>query len=120
MDDICRLAVCKCPNIVSGPMHWALHTVETWCNKGELSVNLNETELIVFTRTGKLSGFFEPHFLGGYLLRCMLVKYLWVAQDSWLTWREHVDVKVRKADNLFWACRRACGATWSLRPKVVH
>jgi hypothetical protein len=31
-----------------------------------------------------------------------------------------VDVKVRKAHNLLWACRRACGEMWGLRPKVVH
>jgi hypothetical protein len=30
-----------------------------------------------------------------------------------------VDVKVRKAENMLWACRRACGATWVLSPKVV-
>ena len=106
--------------MVSGLMHWALHTVETWCNKGELSVNLNGAELVVFTRRRKLSGFLEPHFLGITLLHSMLAKYLWVAQDSQLTWWEHVDVKVRKAHNLLWACRRACGATWGLRPKVVH
>jgi hypothetical protein len=27
---------------------------------------------------------------------------------------------VRKARNLLWACRRACGASWDLRPKMVH
>jgi hypothetical protein len=32
----------------------------------------------------------------------------------------NVDVKARKADSLLWARRRACGATWGLRPKVVH
>jgi hypothetical protein len=32
----------------------------------------------------------------------------------------NVDVKVREADGLLWSCRRACGATWGLRPKVVH
>jgi len=31
-----------------------------------------------------------------------------------------MDVKVRKADSLLWACRRPCGASWGLRPKVVH
>ena len=36
--------------------------------------------------------------------------------DSRLTWRKHVDVKVRKAHNLLWAY----DATWGLRPKVVH
>jgi len=29
-------------------------------------------------------------------------------------------VKMRKARNLLYACRRACGARWSLRPNVVH
>jgi len=65
MDDICCLEVGKCQNMVSEPMHCALRTVETWCNKDELSVNLNETEIIVFTRRRKLSGFFEPHFFWG-------------------------------------------------------
>jgi len=110
----------KCPNTVSGLKHWALHTVEIWCNEVSLSVKLNKTDLVVFTRRRKLSGFLEPHFFGFTLLRCIPVKYLWVALDSRLIWREHVDVKVKKAHNLMWACRRACGATWGLRPKVVH
>jgi hypothetical protein len=50
----------------------------------------------------------------------MSVKYLGVILDSWLTWREHVDVKVRKAHNLLWACRRAYVVTWWLKPRVVH
>jgi len=31
-----------------------------------------------------------------------------------------VDVKVRKAHNLFWACRKAYDVTWGLKPRVVH
>ena len=31
-----------------------------------------------------------------------------------------MDVKVRKAQNLLWACRRAYGVVWVLRPRVVH
>jgi len=31
-----------------------------------------------------------------------------------------VDAKMRKADNLSWTCRRACGGKRGLRPKVVH
>ena len=50
----------------------------------------------------------------------MLVKYFGVVLECRLTWREHVDVKVRKPHNLLWACRRACDAMWDLRPKVVH
>jgi len=43
-----------------------------------------------------------------------------VILDSRLTWREHVDVKVRKAQNLLWTCRRAYGVMWGLGPRVVH
>jgi hypothetical protein len=50
----------------------------------------------------------------------MSVKYLGVILGSQLTWREHVDVKVRKAQNSLWACRRACGGAWGLGPRVVH
>jgi hypothetical protein len=50
----------------------------------------------------------------------MSVKYLGVILDSWLTWRKHVAVKVRKAHNALWSCRRAYGVTWGLRPRVVH
>jgi len=50
----------------------------------------------------------------------MSVKYLGVILDSQLTGREHMDVRVRKAHNLLWACRRAYGVTWDLGPRVVH
>jgi hypothetical protein len=72
-----------------------------WCNELGLSVNPDKTGLVAFTRRRKLPGFFEPRLFG-------------------MTWREHVDVKVRKAHSLFWACRRANGVAWGLRPRVVH
>jgi len=115
-DDVCLRAVGKFPNTVSGLIQWTLHTAETWCDKVGLSVNPDNTGLIVFTRKRKLPGFFAPYFLGVTLCRCMLVKYLAVVLDSRLIWREHVGVKVRKAHNMLWACGRACGVTWGLRP----
>ena len=85
-----------------------------------MSVNPDKTWLVAFKRRRKLLGFFEPHLFGVTLLRSRSVKHLGVVLDSRLTWREHVDVKVRKAHNLLWACRRAYGVTWGLRPKVVN
>ena len=120
VDDICLLAVGKFSSTVSGLKQWALHTVEMWCDKGRLLVNPNRTGLIVFTRKRKLPGYFESYFFGVTLHCCMLVRYLGVVLNSWLTWREHVDVKVRKAHNMLYACRRGCGVIWGLRPKVVH
>jgi len=89
-------------------MQWALLTVETWYIKVGLSVNPDKTELVAFTRKGKLLGFF-----GLTLSLSWSVKYLGVILDSQLTWREHVDVKMRRAHIQLWACRRACGARWA-------
>jgi hypothetical protein len=49
----------------------------------------------------------------------MTTKYPGVILDAQLTWREHVDAKVRKARNMLWACRRASGERSCLRPRVV-
>jgi len=119
-DDICLLAVGKFPNTVSGLIQWDLHTVELWCAGLSLSVNPDKTGLVASTRKRKLTGFFEPRLFGKTLKCSMLVKYLGVILDSRLTWKEQMDVKVKKAQNLMWACRRACGATWGLKPRVVH
>ena len=108
-DDICLLAVGKFPNTVSGLMQWALLTVETWCNEVGLTVNPDKTGLVAFTKKRKLQGFFEPYFFGARLSLSGSVKYLGVTLGSRLTWRKHVEVKVKKARNLLWACRRACG-----------
>jgi hypothetical protein len=50
----------------------------------------------------------------------MSVKYLGVILDSRLTWREHVDAKVKKARNSLWVCRRACDGAWGLGLRVIH
>jgi hypothetical protein len=107
--DICLLMVGKFPNTVSGFMQMALGIVERWCGEVGLSVNPDKTGLVAFTRRRKLAGFFEPRFFGITLQRSWSVKYLGVILDSRLTWREHVDVRVRKAQNSLWACRRTFG-----------
>jgi hypothetical protein len=109
----------KFPNTVSGLIQWALHTVEIWCDELGLLVTPDKTGLVAFTRRRKLPGFSEPRLFGMTLHRSMSVIYLGVVLDSQLTWREHMDVKVRKAHNLLWTCRRAYGVTWSLRPRVA-
>ena len=119
-DDICLLVVRKFPNTVSGLIQWAFHTVELWCDELGLSINPNKTGLVAFTRKRKLPAFLEPSLFGTTLHHSMLVKYLGGTLDSQLTWKEQVDVKVRKAQNSMWACRRAGGVMWSLRPRVVH
>jgi hypothetical protein len=118
--DICLLAVRKFPNTVSGLIQWALHTVELWYGGLGLSVNPDKTGLVAFTRKRKHMGLFEPRLFGKTLQRSTSVKYLGVILDSRLTWKEHMDAKLRKAQNSMLACRTACGAMWGLKPTVVH
>ena len=119
-NDICLLVVEKFPHKVSGLIQRALHTVGVWCDEIGLSVNPDKTGLAAFTRRRKLPGFFETRLFVTILRSSTSVKYLGVILDSWLTWKEHVDVRVIKAQNLMWACRRAYGATWDLGARVVY
>ena len=105
--------------MVSGLIQWALGTIEAWCGELSLLVNPDKTGFIAFMRRRKLPGFSEPRLFGRTLQCSMLVKYLGVILDSRLTWKKHMDARVRKAQNLLWACRRACGGAWGLRPRMV-
>jgi len=40
----------KFPNTISGLIQWALLTVETWCNEVGLSVNLDKTGFVAYSR----------------------------------------------------------------------
>ena len=100
-DDICLLAVGKFSNTLSGLIQFALHTVGVWCNELGLSVHLNKNGLVAFTRRRKLPGLFEPRLCGTTLYRSNSVMYQGVMLGSQMTWREHLDIKVRKAENLF-------------------
>jgi len=45
-------------------MQWALLTLEIWCNEVGLSVNLDKTGLVTFTKKRNLPGFFGTQFFG--------------------------------------------------------
>ncbi|KAJ8936360.1 hypothetical protein NQ318_007127 [Aromia moschata] len=40
--------------------------------------------------------------------------------NSKLNWNEHIANRTTKATSAIWACRRAFGCTWGLRPRILH
>jgi hypothetical protein len=97
-----------------------LYITEIRIGQGGLSANPEKTDLVEFTRTGKLPGLFEPHIFGVTMHYSESVKYLGVILASLLTWREDVKAKVKKIHNSLWAGTRSSVATWGLNPEVVQ
>jgi len=118
-DDLAIVVNGKFSSTVSGLMQGALQRVERWCRSHGLSVNPEKTEVVPFTRRRK--GLPRGLTLFGERLRVSgSVKYLGVIIDCRLTWKEHVARVVQKATACLSASRRAFGATWGLKPHVVH
>jgi hypothetical protein len=90
-------------------MQWAVSTAGIWRNKIGQSVNPDKSGLVLYTRKKKLQGFLNNIF-GVKLNLSWSVKYLGIILDSRLTWREHVEVKVRKAHSLLRAMRSGVGS----------
>jgi len=44
------------------------------------------------------------------------MKYLGVILDAKLSWKIHFEEKRKKFYTNTWACRRATGKTWSIKP----
>jgi hypothetical protein len=51
-DDIAILINGKLPNTVSEVLHTALHTVQQWCERTNLSINPNKTVIIPLLERG--------------------------------------------------------------------
>jgi len=84
-------------------MQRALQTVEIWCDEVGLSAILMRPTLPYLLchiyKEQETAGFIESLFFGVTLRRSVSVKYLGVILDSWLTWRKHVNIEVKVAQN---------------------
>jgi hypothetical protein len=97
----------------------ALKIVQNWCQVKGLKVNPLKTETMIFTKKYKPEPIEPLRLWGTEIKYTSQVKYLRVHLDPKLNWKQHLEIKRTKFYSAFWACRRAMGKTWGLKPKVT-
>ncbi|CAD7085101.1 unnamed protein product [Hermetia illucens] len=118
-DDVAVLAVDRDLGTVCRNIQRAVDLIDSWCLRHGLSVNLNKTTMVLFTKRRKLDGLCLPEMRGTTLQLSEEVKYLGVTLDKKLLWNKHVEVKMKRALTAYGLCRRTFASTWGLRPHVV-
>ena len=48
------------------------------------------------------------------------MKYLGITLDSKLTFKAHLENKLRQAYNALWTCKNFVGRSWGMSPKMMH
>lgn len=119
-DDVAIIITGRFPGTITDLMRRVLLLVEGWCREVNLTVNPGKTVLVPFTRKRVQGMFNDISFFGTILEVSTEVKYLGVILDSKLTWKPHLDSRVKKAKMLFWRTRSTISKSWGLRPKVVY
>lgn len=118
-DDLVIVVRGKDLKTVTDLMQSALTLVEKWCQEEGLSVNPGKTTLVPFTRKRKLGETKLPKMFGQEIVFGDRVKYLGVLLDQRLTWNPQIQRLTTRAKSLMFACRRAVGKTWGLKPRMV-
>jgi hypothetical protein len=118
-DDIAIQIQGKFPSTVSECLQMALHTVQRWCERTDLSINPNKTVIVPFTRKRKIN-LREPILFNKTIQFSDNVKYLGLVLDKGLTWKGQLDKFINKAYKAFWTCRSMFGKTWGLRPHIMY
>jgi hypothetical protein len=74
---------------VSEVLQTALHTVQQWCERINLSINPNKAVIIPFTRKRNTKGLKTPILFNKTIQLSSEVKYLGLTLDKGLTWKNN-------------------------------
>jgi ribonuclease HI len=106
-------------DVVFERMQHALRIVEQFTNSVSLSVNPSKVGAMLFTRRRNFE--LKPLRLFGSDIKLVSeFKFLGLTLDCKLSWKPHLETRIKKACMTFGQCRRAIGRTWGLTPKVIH
>jgi hypothetical protein len=111
-DDIAILTYGKFLTTVSECLQTTLYTLQRWCEITVLSISLNKTVIIPFTRRRNIRSHKEPVVFNKIIQLSSDVKYLGLTLDKGLTWRKQLDKVINRAYKAFWTCKGMFGKTW--------
>ena len=83
--DIAILINGKLPYTMSEVLQTALHTLQQWCKRTNLSINPNKMVIIPFTRKRDIKGLKEPILFSQTIWLSSELKYLGIKLDMGLT-----------------------------------
>lgn len=106
-------------DVVFDLMQRALQIMERFTNSVSLSVNPSKVGAMLFTNKRKFE--VKPLKLFGTEIKLVSeFKFLGLTLDCKLSWKPHLEKRIKKACMTFGQCRRAIGRTWGLTPKAVY
>ena len=118
-DDVVILVRGKFDSTVSERMQLALNYTLEWCRQEGLTINPSKTTIIPFTRKRRYN--LESLKPGETTLQLSTeTKHLGVVLDQKLSWNAHIEYVIGKATSALWACSKAIGRTWGLRPSMIY
>ena len=115
-DDVTSLLRGQDLSIMHAQAQQTLCKVETWGQHHGLKFSHLKTELVMFThkRNWELPG---NLIMGGQIIALKdTAKYLGITLDSRLTWKHHLENKLRSATISLAQSRRVVGKMWGLSP----
>jgi len=73
-----------------------LKLIETWCKEHSLSINPDQTEMVLFSRKTSLLGLKPPEIFRDKLNFSKVVKYVGITLDRKLTWNSHLQSRAKE------------------------
>jgi hypothetical protein len=90
-----------------------------WCKENDLQIHPNKTNMVLFTKIRKTTGWTSPTIENVPIPLQPSFKYLGVTLDPKLTYKQHIQTKGESTVRTFFQVRQAMAGNWGLSPKIM-